>query len=400
MARGHRVQIIAANFDYLSRRAIPLAPGKAWQHEVVDGVGFRWLRTPSYRDNTLARLWSMLAFAAQVWLETGLRDLERPDVIVGSSPHLFAAWAAQRLAARRRVPFVLEVRDLWPQTLVDLGQVSPRHPLVLTMLGIERYLYRQARRIVSLLPGAVEHLAAKGADPGKVVWIPNGVDLAAVPAPAAPDPGSAPPGAGPPAPATAGAPFTVIYAGAHGLANHLDVILDAARLLQQQVGHEAIRFRLIGDGPEKPRLQQRARDEGIENVRFEPPVPKHSVYAAIQAAQACVVTLKESPLYRWGFSLNKLFDYLACGRPVVIGVRSPYNPVAEAGAGLTVAPEDPPALAAAVRQLAALPPAERANMGRQGRAYVESRHAVETMADRLEALLRACAQEGAGKRRG
>lgn len=370
--RGHEVSIIASSFDHATRRETRLQAGELWELEEIDGIRFVWLRTPPYPGNTLARMWNMAVFSWRVLLGMGQGSLGRPDVVLGSSPHLFGAGAACRLADRHRAPFVLEVRDLWPQSLVDLGNVSAGHPLVRALEWIERSLYRRAARIISLLPGAVEHMVAKGADPAKVVWLPNGIDLDLMPAPAPPPENGV---------------FTVMYAGAHGLANALDSIVDAAGLLQREGLGDRLQMRLVGEGPHKERLQQRARAEGIELLAFEPPVPKRRVFQVLQEADAFIVTLKDSPLYRWGISLNKLYDYLACARPVVFGSGTPYNPVAESGAGITVPPEDAAAMAGAIKQLIATPRGERWEMGRQGRAYVEKHHAFSDLGRRLEQVL-------------
>ncbi len=216
--RGYRVTIIASSFDHATRREAHLAPGEPFKLEVIESVPFLWLRTPPYAGNSVARIWNMTVFAYRVWRSAGEALLGKPDVVIGSSPHPFAALAAERLATRFRVPFVLEVRDLWPQTLIDLGGFSPRHPFILLLESIERYLYRKASRIITLLPGAGEHIREKGGDLSRVVWIPNGIDLELSPSPQPPRLNQV---------------FTIMYAGAHGLANGLDLVLDVAALLEE-----------------------------------------------------------------------------------------------------------------------------------------------------------------------
>ncbi len=371
--RGHRVTIVASSVEYLTRQERHLGPREIYRLEQVEGVPFLWLRTLPYRGNSLARVGNMLTFTWRV-LRWAPRVLTAPpDVIVGSSPHPFAAWAASRLAAHFRVPFVLEVRDLWPQSLIELGNFAPWHPFILGLAALERHLYRRAARIITLLPGAVDHIRAKGGDPARVVWIPNGLDLTLVP---------------PPQPPPEDGVFTVMYAGAHGRANGLDVALAAARELQR-VAAPPVRFVFVGDGPEKPALQAQARAWGLRNVRFEDPVPKREVYRRLQQADAFLMILRPSPVFRWGVSPNKLFDFMAMARPVLFCVQTPYNPVAEAGAGLSVPPGNAQALARALQQLAALSPRERWEMGLRGRRYVERAHAMPVLAARLEQTLQA-----------
>lgn len=368
--RGHEVTMVTASFSHMLRQE-RLGAGQRLLKQVRDGIHLIWLRTPGYDRNGPRRFVNMLAFARQVGRLPDDLVGGRPDVVVGSSPQPFAALAAEGWARTRGIPFVLEVRDLWPQTLVDLGQMSPAHPVVLALTAVERTLYRRARRIISLLSGAGEHMAAKGADPAKVTWIPNGVDLDLVP--------YRPPEPGP--------RFTIIYAGAHGLSNNLDSVIAAACRLRDAGWADRLCIRFIGDGPEKPRLRERAAREGVSFVQFEPPVPKEQIFGVLQEADAFIIATQNTDLYRWGYSPNKLFDYLAAGRPIICALRSPYDAVTEAGAGLTVPPDDPEAMAAAIIRMAEAPPEVRRAMGERGRAYAQAHHSFGVLGERFERVL-------------
>lgn len=374
MRRGHQVVLIAGDLDYASQQSSRLAPGESWRLETLDGVPYLWLRVPGYAGNSIGRVWSMLTFARRVMAWADGWPLVAPELVIGSTPHLFAAWAAERLAARYKVPFVLEVRDLWPDSLVEVAGVSPRHPLVLAFERLERHLYRRAQAIVTLLPGAATRLVEKGARAETITWIPNGVDLALAPAPSPPPEGG---------------PFVVTYAGAHGVANGLDSILDAAALLQQEGWEGKLKFRFIGTGPERARLQARVHDEDLRLVTLEDPVPKELVFQELARSHAFIATLRDVELYRYGISLNKLYDYLAMARPTVFGAKAFNNPIDEARAGLTVAPEDPRALADAVATLARMPAAERWEMSLRGRAFVEKYHDAGLLGGRLDDVLKA-----------
>ncbi|NPV90652.1 MAG: glycosyltransferase family 4 protein [Firmicutes bacterium] len=369
--RGHEVLIIASNFNYNTRREIN--PGLAENTTVeIDSVPFTWVPVPGYHGNTRARVWNMLAFARKVLALKSLEAANRPDVIIASSPHLFGAWAAERLAHFYRVPFILEVRDLWPQTFVELGGFSPRHPFILVMSWIEGYLYRRADRIITLLPKAGDYISGFGIPRERVVWVPNGIDLALGPEPAPPVPGEK---------------LRLIYTGAHGLANSLDTIIEAARILESENWSDRISFRFVGDGPEKPRLRKIVEKLGLSSVEFEDPVSKERVPGVLQEADACVAVLKKSSLYRWGMSLNKLFDYLAAGRPVILGTGAVNDPVRESGGGISVPAEDPGALARAIKEVAGMTAEERWEMGMRGRRYVEGNYSFKHLADKLEEVL-------------
>ncbi len=370
--QGHEVTLIASSVDYMRREEAYLHPGETARLEVMGDVPFLWLRTPPYTGNSLRRVGNMLAFAYRLVREAP-RHLASPEVVIGSTPHLFATWAAYRLARRYRVPFVLEVRDLWPQTLIDLGGFSPYHPFIVLLAWLEKQLYRRAQAVVTLLPGAAEYIASKRGTRRGIHWIPNGVDFSLIPAPVPP----------PPEP-----PFTVMYAGAHGLANGLDVALEAARILESKGWGKQVQFRFIGDGPEKPRLRNLAQQMGLRNVTFEEPLPKAQVYHCLQQAHAFLLILRNSRLYRWGISLNKLFDYMATGRPVLFCGETSWNPIQEKKAGIVLPPNAPDALTHAIQELAQTPPEARQEMGLRGRAYVEQGHDLRKLAQRFEEILR------------
>jgi glycosyltransferase involved in cell wall biosynthesis len=178
-----------------------------------------------------------------------------------------------------------------------------------------------------------------------------------------------------------------MYAGAHGLANRLEVVLEAAHRLEREGWGERIRFRLVGDGPEKPALVARTRLLGLKSVIFEDPVTKYDIYRTLQEADAFLMMLAYSPVFQWGVSPNKLFDFMAAARPVLFGVKTAFNPVQEAEAGITVPPEDSEALANAIKHLAEMSPEQRWAMGLRGRRYVEEHHAFARLGGRLEEVL-------------
>lgn len=375
---GHHVTIVSSSFFHTARRETRLAGAETHKREVIDGVDYLWLRAPAYGGNSLGRLWNMLAFAWRVWRQCGATDIEPPDVVIGSSPQLFAAWSAERLARRHGVPYVLEIRDLWPESFVSLGHMTQWHPLVLALSFLERLLYRRASRILSLLPNAADYIVQHGGNADKIEWLPNGIDFSLVP---------------PSAPAPTNDQFTLVFAGSHGAANGLDQLLDAAKLLQGRDTGDCIRLQLVGDGPEKPRLQQRTVTEEIRNVDFLPPVPKQQIYNVLAAADACLMLLEDSPVFRWGISPNKLFDYMASSRPVVFSVSTNFNPISEAKAGITVRPGDVDALADGIEQMANTPLAERQAMGVRGREYVERHHNFRALGDKLERVLTGAIEE-------
>ncbi|BDU75446.1 glycosyltransferase family 4 protein [Mesoterricola sediminis] len=374
-ARGHRVMLAAASFDHGARVDV-LPPGPPAARRDRHGVAFLRLRTPPYRGNGAGRLWNMVAFGRAVERVLPAHLDFRPDVVVGSSPHPFGARGGLRLARRMGVPFVLELRDVWPQSLTDVMGVPPWHPVIWLLGRLERELYRGADHIITLLAQVGPRVAARGGDPEALTWVPNGIDLGLVPTP------------GPPADA---GPFTILYAGSHGVTNALDVLVDAAAELRGEAGPDGrpYRFVLLGTGPEKPALEARAARLGLDALVFRPPVPKRAVYGCLAEADAFWVSARDSGLWDYGISFNKLYDFMAMARPTLAGVRSPGNPILLSGGGLMVAPGSARAMADGVRALAAAGPGARREMGERARAYVAAHFDMAHLAARFETALEA-----------
>ena len=370
--RGHDVKLIATSFNHATRSDTRLRHDEIWREELCGEVPFLWCRSPNYKGNTAGRLWNMLVFAFRVWRGIGWKKRWKPDIVIGSNPQLFAALASERIASRLGVPFVMEIRDLWPQTFIDMGAMSPRHPLSLCFAVIERHVYHRAQAIISLLPLAAEHVAKKGEDASKVVWIPNGIDIDMLPAPRPPPDDNV---------------FTVMYTGSHSKSDDLDTLLNTAELLSRDPRASTIRFVLIGDGPEKGNLQARVANANLNNVLFRGPVPKSELFNVMNEADAFIVMVKDMPIYRYGASFNKFFDYLAMARPTVMAANIPRNPFLESGSGICVGPSDSVALAEACLVLAKMPSIQRQSMGTAGRKFVEEHHSMTLLAARLEGVL-------------
>ncbi|HDS29306.1 MAG TPA: glycosyltransferase WbuB [Candidatus Acetothermia bacterium] len=374
-AAGHDVTIIASQFHHKTRSRVELAT-RPYSAAMVDGVRFLWV--PSrihYRKNSVARMLNMLEFSVRVGWKGRRRfrqRLPRPNVILGSSPHPLAAFAAGFISKKLGARFILEIRDLWPETLVQLGGYEEGHPLVRILRRVERFQYKRAVHIVSLLPEAWKYLERCGVARDRVTWVPNGASVARDQQD--PDRGI-----------SSSDELRVIYVGAHGRANVLDDLLSAAGILLHD--GEPIRLILLGDGPEKPRLVARAQQEGLCNVQFRDSIPKAEVARVLSHADVGIALMEDSPLYDYGVSLNKLFDYFAAGLPVLLAGRIAHDYVALSGAGLTIPPRSPEAIAAGLLEMAQMPPEERLRMGRRGQEYLQEHHDWDLLADRLMKIL-------------
>ncbi len=370
--KGHQVHVVGSSFNHHQKREAHLSKGELSKLETIDEVPFLWVRTPPYSGNSIARFWNMVMFGYRLLTSAVDKYELRPDIIIGSSPHLLGAFAAKILAKRHKVPFVFEIRDIWPQALVEVGNFSPYHPLILIFRWIEKHLYLNSQHMITLLPGAEEYIASMGGKKENITWLPNGVDLSILP---------------PYRPTTEKEKLTFMYAGAHGPTNGLDIILDAAAIVQDQDWGNRVEFRFVGDGVDKNRLQQRAIDEKIRNIKFDKPVPKSMIYPILQEADAFFMVLTDSPVFRWGISPNKLFDYMGIGRPVIFSVNTPLNPVEKASSGLSVPAGDLNGMVNAIQSLVNLSSSERNEIGLRGKRYVEENHDTSKLADRLEHII-------------
>ena len=371
VARGHRVTIIASPVSYLTGKG--RTAGGRWVERQMDGSQLTILRAytyPALHRSFLHRLVSFFSFMISSFIVSlGVRKV---DLVWGTSPPIFQGLTAWLIAKLKRVPLLFEVRDLWPAFAVAVGVL--RQPLLIRLSeGLERFLYRNAKVVMVNSPGFIEHVQQRGAR--RVELVPNGAETSMF------------------TPSADGAEFrqqhnltdkyVVLYAGAHGLSNDLGVVLQAAARLSDQ---PEIAIILLGDGKEKPHLQAQASELGLTNVLFLPPLSKTEMPVALAAADACLAILKPIEMYKTTYP-NKVFDYMAAGRPVVLAIDGVIRQVIEdAGGGIPVPPGDPQALAEAIRHLAENP-AAGIQMGRQARLYVETHFDRTNLANQLADLM-------------
>jgi glycosyltransferase involved in cell wall biosynthesis len=359
-ADGHDVTVLTGFPNHPTGIVPPAYRGRPYiRHEIDRGVHVA--RTPIYaapNKQVLRRCLNYASYSISA-ATVGPFIAARPDVVVATSPQFLTAVAGYALARMKRVPFVLEVRDLWPASIVDVGAMRPGSPVVRTLEAAERFLYRHADHIVVVTDSFVDAIAAHGIPRDKISVVKNGVDLDMFR----------------PGPAENGVrerlglrdKFVAAYIGTHGMAHGLGTILEAAAQLRHD--HRYC-FLLIGDGAEKGGLQQRAASEGLRNVLFLDQLPHESIPDHVRAADVTLVLLRDRALFR-SVIPSKIFEFMGAARPIVIGVDGEARRLVEdAGAGVFVPPEDASALAATIRRLDS-DPAARCRMGQSGRDFVE-----------------------------
>lgn len=304
--------------------------------------------------------------------------LGKIDALVVSSPTFFSVISAWVLSIFKRIPFVFEVRDLWPAIFIDLGVLRNRL-LIWILETLEMFLYRRSAAVVTVTESFRRILLDRGLAPDKVHTITNGVDLADFSPGEAPDALRRELGLG--------GRFVVLYIGAHGISHALEAILRAARALE---GPEGPLFLFVGEGAEKPALVQRAKEWGLGNVRFLDGQPRERVLDFYRLADLALVPLRDVPLFDT-FIPSKMFEIMACAKPIVASVRGEAAEIlAASGAAAVVAPEDSERIAAVVAELRA-DPERRRRMGEAGLDFVRKNYQRRLLAEKYAALLESVA---------
>ncbi len=372
---GHEVTVIC-EFPNHPHGVIPEQyRGKRYCWEEFEG--YRILRTWVSVDpekTTRSRMGFYLSFMAMASL-AGFKRLGRIDLVLASSPPLPVALAGHFLSVLRGAPLVLDIRDLWPDAAVALGEL--RNPLVIRVAkAVERFLYRRARLITSVTRGYSEEIIAEGADPAKLISAPNGT-LPSLYGPDRVDPDLR-------KRLGLGDRFVVTFAGLMGLSQGLDFLLDLAMSYRDD---PRIAFLLIGDGPRRQHLGDRIKAEGLDNVVLHPQVPLEEITPYLNASDLLLVTLRDIPDAFFGMVPIKLYDYLACKPPLLVAVPGKgelpgqaESLLTESGGGVTARPEDLASFRKAIEAVREDPAAAR-EMGEAGQRFVLPRFARESVMD-------------------
>lgn len=367
MAEAFQRAGVASSIFYSSFHHLLLNPGADGpvQVETNDGVEFVGIPCRSYEGNGLSRVLNMFDFPRLIkkWIKE--ESPEIPDVVFASSPHPWVIDVALYLKRKFGTKVVFEVRDLWPESLIELAGVSKWHPFVLLIERTVRKGLREADAVVSLLPATSENFEAKGMDPDKFHWIPNGVDVdrnrerlsCSVPdsircaIDSARDRGR----------------FLIGYAGAMGPPNALDQVVALAEYWKNE--EAPMEFLLVGRGGEQERLQQTLEKTGCDFIRFLESIDKSEVPSFLAEMDANIICWQDKPLYRFGVSPNKVSEYMLAGKPVIWIGNTANDPVREAGCGVSALPNQPGLLKKEILDLIETSPEARKEMGGNGYGY-------------------------------
>ena len=355
---GHSVRIVAGDYSHL-RKKNPIVE-RDFQTETIDGIEYVWLKTGSYEGNGVSRALTMERFVRKLWMHSSMIAKQwKPDVVIASSTYPLDTYPAQRIARKAKAKYIHEVHDMWPATLYEVGGMSRKHPFVALMQIAENSAYRHCDHCVALLPYSKDYMVEHGLAPEKWTNIQNGVveeewaDSEKIPAEHekffAEHKGQ----------------FIVGYFGGHALSNALGKSLDIAKEFLKRDSDTIFVF--VGDGVEKKSLMERAEKENISNAFFLPPVSKKAVPDLLRHFDCSYMTGMTSPLYRFGLSLNKMYDSMMAGVPIVCAFDAPETLVSIYECGVECNPSNPQEVIDAIEKIKNLSEEERNRMGENGK---------------------------------
>lgn len=372
MSQGHKVEIVSPSYHHLMD-----AGSRKVGRESVEGVSYNFIPSIKYVGNGIGRFLSMIYFGFSlffflIWF--GFKN--KPDLILYSSAHPFGYPAAFLCAKIFRSKIHFEVRDIWPLSLIEVAGFKKTHPVVILLSLIEKFAYFSADSVISLLPGAKEHMVSRGMLPSKFKYVPNGFSLSDLSVVKEVQDSDL---------LTdlekfrSNGDFIFFYAGALGEPNAMHKFVDALSFFEVPEGTSA-KFIVVGKGEQGSELKARCKDLGYDFVIFYPQVDKAVVQAALERVDACFFVMHDLPIYRFGISLNKLYDYMAAAVPVVASYRAFNDPVKQSGCGMSVVPNRPDLLGCVFREVMLLEKNNLKDMGEKGRAFLEDNFEYSSLA--------------------
>ena len=367
VASGHEVTIFTGTYSHLFFN-YPKTDGM-FTKESIDDIDYIWVKTPKYKSSkSLGRVFNMFAFMINLFF-FNIFKIKKPNIIIISSLSLFPILNAYIWAKIFKIEFIFEVRDIWPLTLIEVGNMSKYHPLVIFLRWFEKLGYKKAKYVVSLLPHAKEYMVSQGLSENKFRHIPNGINIEEVqnyqevsdeiknllPQ----------------------NKFIVGYVGTLGIANALKYFLEASKKLKN---NSQIHFVLVGKGDEKNKLQEYCKANQLSNVTFINPIPKIQVQSMLRLFDVCYIGWHNISIYKHGISANKIFDYMYSAKPILHSISIRDDIIKNAKCGISIEAENSEKIKKAILQLLKMNKDELKRMGENGKEYVISNHSYVKLA--------------------
>lgn len=376
---GHNVTIVAGDYSHL-RRVNPTVTCD-FQTEVIDGIEYVWLQTGEYQGNGVKRAFTMEKFVRKLFCNAKkIASKWKPDIVIASSTYPLDAYAAKKIAKYAKAKYVHEVHDMWPATLYEIGGMSKKNPFVVVMQLAENYAYKHCDKCIALAPYSKDYMVEHGLNPNKFVNIQNGV---------VEDEWEK----------TQSLPevhkrffdenkdkFIIGYFGGHALSNALDNVLNIAKSFLNTDKKDII-FVFVGEGVEKDRLVKRVEKENISNAFFLPAVSKRQVPSLLKHFDCSYMTGLPSPLYRFGLCLNKMYDSMMAGLPIMCAFDAPDTLVRQYNCGYQCSPSNQDEVVADILKIYSMTDDERSEMGKKGKEAILNNFTYKKLAERFLASI-------------
>lgn len=370
LENGYKVTIVSSTYNHMFNHYV--REDSQFNFEDIEGRLFCWVKTPKYNPQSVMRFWAMIIFGVKAYF-VPVSKAGKPDIIIVSSMPIFSIITGWLLKKRYRAnKLIFEIRDLWPLTPIHLLDYSRRHPMIMLMSWIEKFGYRKADHIVSVLPNSAVYINSISKKPEKLNYIPNGISEEMYDIDPLPEnikqliPQDK---------------FIIGYAGTIGLANALESFAEAVQILQDQ---PTMHFIMVGDGYLKQSLIKKT--ESLSNISFIPKIRKSYMLSLLDHFNICFIGRNDNPLFDHGVSSNKYFDYMLAAKPVLVSSNRIKDPVELSGCGIIVEPDNAKAIADGVLKLFSLSPEERKAMGKKGHEYVLKHHNFANLSEQYEKL--------------
>ena len=364
--KGHYPHIISASYSHLFYK-LPVTKGK-FTLENVDGIPFTWVKVSKYKGSqSIGRVLVMIQFMLNLFL-LPKNKLKDPDVIIVSSLSPLPIINAYLWSIKYKAKLIFEVRDIWPLSLIEIGGFSKLNPLVLFFGWFEKFAYKKADKVISLLPNAKPHMVSRGMEKDKFVHIPNGFNVEEMKKSKELDKSISN--------LIPKNKFIVGYTGSLGASNAMEYLIEASNLLEN---NENIHFVIFGKGQHLEKLKNNAKN----NVSFLGQIDKSQIQSAISFFDVCYIGWHNHSLYRFGISPNKIFDYMFAGKPIIHSVNTTNDFVEIAEAGISIPPESPKEIANIVIEISKIEDKKLKEWGKNGKKYVEENHTFSHLTELL-----------------
>lgn len=367
LKKGYKVSIISGSFNHLYKNQPKIGKSRFTIENIEEDFNFCWVKIPKFEQETVFRLWAMIVFAYKV-LSTPHKIIGKPDIIIVSSMPIFSILTGWILKKRFKIKkLIFEIRDLWPLTPMHLKGYSKWHPVIIVIGWFEKFGYRRADKIVSLLPNAYHYINKISKNESKFNYIPNGIDENLLEKDTLPEniinqiPKDK---------------FIIGYAGTIGLANTMEFFVEAAKKCLNTNYH----YILVGGGNCKKELQEKAKN--LKNITFIDKVKKSQVQHVLSYFNICYLGRYDTPLYNHGVSYNKYFDYMLAKKPILESSNFIKDQVELSGCGIIVQPENVDAILNGINQLYNMSEEERSQMAKKGYDFVKKYHNFDYLSDK------------------